>query len=53
MLAFCQANFGIFDFELSSDDMAKLLALDNGTRYCVPKIKLVSGFLSCKMFALR
>ena len=37
-----QANISIFDFTLSDEDLAEIATLANGTRYCVPMIKLVS-----------
>ena len=36
-----QANYAVWDFALDAEDMARLDALNNGTRYCVPKLQLV------------
>ncbi len=33
-------NFNIFDFSLSSEDMAVLKGLDKNLRLCVPKIEV-------------
>ena len=41
-----QANINIYDFVLTAEDLADIASLANGTRYCVPMIKLVSTIIS-------
>ncbi len=36
-----QANIDVFDFALDDEDFVKLASINNGTRYCVPKVVLV------------
>lgn len=38
-----RANIDVFDFALDDEDFVKLASINNGTRYCVPKVVLADG----------